>query len=169
MSSDPLPLIRYNQNLFITNAKPDVIPTNQVWNLYRLRWQIELMFKIWKSVCHIEKVKKVKQSRLECYIYARLMIIVLGWQILWSIARSLYRQEARVISFYKAYKTLTTVKLRELRDVFIKGNKCLVDFMTNFYDLSKRYHILEKKKGKTTSFELLIGVLKVNHDGAESL
>ena len=65
-------IARAHLNLFITNTKPSVVPANQVWNLYRLRWQIELMFKIWKSICDIEKVKKVKKSRLECYIYSRL-------------------------------------------------------------------------------------------------
>ncbi len=146
-------------NLFISNTKPEVVPANQVWNLYRLRWQIELMFKVWKSICHIEKVKKVKKNRLECYSYAKLIFIVLAWQMLWSIAQSLYRQEKKVMSFYKAFKTLTTLKLRELREVFTKCSKGLVHFMTNFYELSKKHHLLEKKKGKSTLFELLLGFL----------
>ncbi len=32
-----------------------------------LKWQIELMFKSWKSICDIEKVKKVKRHRLRYY------------------------------------------------------------------------------------------------------
>ncbi|CAB1084749.1 hypothetical protein D1AOALGA4SA_12259, partial [Olavius algarvensis Delta 1 endosymbiont] len=31
----------------------------------------------------IEKVKKVKIHRLQCYIYSKLVLIVLSWQILW--------------------------------------------------------------------------------------
>ena len=57
-------LARIHLNLFISNAKSEVIPMKHVWKLYQMRWQIELAFKIWKSICHIEKVKKVKQHRL---------------------------------------------------------------------------------------------------------
>ncbi len=42
-------------NVFITNTK---IPANQVRLLYTLRWQIELMFKIWKSIGEIHKIKR---------------------------------------------------------------------------------------------------------------
>ncbi len=35
-------------NLFITNASVEQIPTENVWQIYRLRWQIELIFNIWK-------------------------------------------------------------------------------------------------------------------------
>ena len=66
---------RAHLNLFITNTKSDVVLTNRVWNLYQLRWQIELIFKIWKSICDIEKVKKVKKSRPECYIYSKLILM----------------------------------------------------------------------------------------------
>jgi hypothetical protein len=80
-------------NLFITNTTPEQIATDSIWPFYRLRWQIELIFKVWKSICKIHEVKKVKQHRLECYVYAKLIFIVLGWQILWRIAKVLYHCE----------------------------------------------------------------------------
>ena len=51
-------------NLFITNASEEQIPMDHVWQLYRLRWQIELIFKIWKSISAIEKVKRVKKASI---------------------------------------------------------------------------------------------------------
>jgi len=71
-----------------------------------LRWQIELIFKIWKSIGKIHEVKKVKQHRLECYVYAKLIFIVLGWQLLWRVAKVLYHREGKLLSFYKSFKTL---------------------------------------------------------------
>jgi len=37
-------------NLFITNVPKETLPDEVVSVLYRMRWQIELIFKIWKSI-----------------------------------------------------------------------------------------------------------------------
>lgn len=49
----------YNEiNLYITNVPAEILTTEQVHDVYSLRWQIELMFKIWKSIFNIHRVKK---------------------------------------------------------------------------------------------------------------
>ena len=143
-------------NLFITNVDEKLIPLTSVWHLYRLRWQIELVFKIWKSVCDIEKVKKVKQHRLECYIYAKLLIIVLGWQVLWRIAGTLFYREGKALSLIKASKTLLGRQINKLQELFVKGTNSVKSFMMEFYDLSRTHHILEKRREEPTSMELLL-------------
>ena len=149
-------IARAHLNLFITNVTEDVIPANNVWDLYRMRWQIELTFKIWKSICDIEKVKKVKKHRLECYIYSKLILIILGWKIIWVTARQLFCRERRALSFYKSFKTFLNVKLSEVREVFLEGTGCIEDFLADFYVISKTNHLLEKKKAKLTSLEILL-------------
>ena len=143
-------------NRFITNTDSARIPTEVVWNLYRLRWQIELTFKIWKSLCDIEKVKKVKQCRLECYIYAKLILIMLGWRVVYKIAKNLFVLEGKALSFYKSFKSLISSKIDALREVFLCGTRRLDDFLRDFYRISRIKHLLEKKKGKRTSLELLL-------------
>ena len=136
---------RAHLNLFITNIAAKVIPAKNVWSLYRLRWQIELTFKIWKSICDIEKVKKVKKHRLECYIYSKLILIMLGWRIIWRTARHLFCTEAKALSFYKAFKTLLKVKLDEVRDVFMKGTRRIEDLVADFYSISRINYLLETR------------------------
>jgi hypothetical protein len=149
-------LARAHLNLFITNTSHEVMPSKNVWSLYRLRWQIELTFKIWKSICDIEKVKKVKKHRLECYIYAKLILILLGWKVVWKTAKILFALESKALSFYKSYKTLITVKMSELRDIFLLGNGTIGSLLRGFYAISRTNHLLEKKKGSPTSLELLL-------------
>jgi hypothetical protein len=149
-------IARAHLNLFITNTDKATIPAEVVWNLYRLRWQIELAFKIWKSICNIDKVKKVKQHRLECYIFAKLILVMLGWRVVYKIAKNLFVLEGKALSFYKSFKTLIRTKIDELRAVFLSGTKRREDFMRDFYQLSRINHLLEKKKGKPTSLELLL-------------
>jgi len=146
-------------NLFITNATEHQIPLTAVGSFYRLRWQIELMFKIWKSLCHIDKVKQVKKERLECYIYAKLIGIVLSWQIIWAVAKFTLAKDNKALSYYKAFKTMLRVKLTELRAILFGGMGSISQFMIEFYNLSKIKHRLEKKQQKPTSIQLLITCL----------
>jgi len=148
-------------NLFITNASEEQIPMDHIWQLYRLRWQIELIFKIWKSISAIEKVKRVKKHRLECYIISKLIIIVLGWKVMWSIAKQLFIKEGKALSFFKASKTLLRTNIGKLREVFLTRKLSVAHFMKKFYDLSKTNHLLEKKKGKPTSIELLLSFITI--------
>ncbi len=143
-------------NLFITNGDKHVIPIEKVYHFYKLRWQIELMFKIWKSLCNIDKVKKVKRHRLECYIYSRLIFIVFAWQIIWITATVLYSIDKKPLSYFKTYKTLIRNKLDELRDIFLSGVINMSNFQIDLYEISRTKHILEKKKNKLTSLQIMV-------------
>jgi hypothetical protein len=50
-------------NVYITNVSSEAIPTDQVHAFYSLRWQIELLFKTWKSFFQIDQCKEIKQER----------------------------------------------------------------------------------------------------------
>lgn len=143
-------------NLFITNGDKDVIPIEKVYQFYKLRWQIELMFKIWKSLCNIDKAKKAKRYRLECYIYSRLIFIVLAWQIIWITATVLFSIDKKPLSYFKTYKTLIRNKLDELRDIFLSGVINMSNFLVDLYEISRTKHILEKKKNKQTSLQIML-------------
>jgi len=77
--------IKSHYNIFITNAHEDIMPLAEASMFYRLRWQIELIFKTWKSLASIDKVKKIKKERFECQLYARLIWILLNWKIYQAI------------------------------------------------------------------------------------
>lgn len=151
-------IARAHLSLFISNTVVEVVPPRYVWKLYQLRWQIELTFKIWKSICDIEKVKKVNKHRLECYIYSKLILILLGWRIIWKISQNLFCLEGKMVSFYKSFKTFVNIKMGEVRDVFLDRKGNITEFMRDFYSLTRKKHLLEKKKGKLTSLEILLSL-----------
>jgi hypothetical protein len=62
---------------FVTNVSREVWPPDVIGTIYRLRWQIELTFKSWKSLCHIHMLKGERPERIECLVYGRLIAIVL--------------------------------------------------------------------------------------------
>ncbi len=141
-------------NLYVTNTNAEQVSTQNIWDFYRLRWQIELVFKIWKSFCKIDKVKKVQIYRLQCYIYSKLIFILLGWQILWRVA-ALMKEQGKELSMMKAFKTLVGTKFNHMRQVFIKKNTKIDEFLMEFFQISIKKHLLEKRKKKPTSQQIL--------------
>ena len=141
-------------NLFITDVDEDTITVDNAWSLYRLRWQIELAFKVWKSIWEIDEIKKVKKARLECYIFSKLLIIILCWSIVWQTAKAVYGVEGKALSIMKAFKTLKRYSA-ELRHVFTAGDEYLFSYLVEFFEVSRSKHLLEKKRGRESSIELL--------------
>lgn len=73
--------IRCRYNAFITNVSREILPLEKIRTIYHLRWQIELVFKTWKSTFEIHKTKKVKTDRMECQLLAKLLWVLLNWRL----------------------------------------------------------------------------------------
>ena len=55
-------------NVFVTNVSTEELTAQEAYELYKIRWQIELMFKTWKSILKLDVVRKMKADRLKCYL-----------------------------------------------------------------------------------------------------
>ena len=64
-------------NVYITNLPAENVPTEHIHDLYSLRWQIEILFKTWKSFFQIDKCKEIKKERLERHLYGQLISMLL--------------------------------------------------------------------------------------------
>ena len=82
-------------NLFITNVPSENISLQEVMLLYRLRWQVELMFKNWKSVCAIHKLQPMKYERFTCLLFAKLILIVVNLQIIRNLQGYHFKKRAK--------------------------------------------------------------------------
>jgi hypothetical protein len=153
-------------NIFITSAPAESIDLETAWNIYSLRWQIELTFKIWKSICKIDKVKKVKKDRLECYIWAKLLMIVLCWRVAWFTATLLDRYYGKNLSFFKAFKTLMH-DISNIEQMFTDRMMKPGTYLVDFLKLSSKKHILEQKNMHNFSPEVLVSSLTIR-TGMES-
>jgi len=63
--------------IFVTNAPAEMLSVPQVVLLYRVRWQIELVFKLWKSYCGLGRIAGVRRERVLTELYAKMIGIVL--------------------------------------------------------------------------------------------
>ncbi len=89
-------------NVYITNTSLEEVPTNYVHSLYSLRWQIEILFKTWKSFLKIDECKNIKRERLECHLYGQLIGILLYSSTMFQMRQFLLEKTKQELSEYKA-------------------------------------------------------------------
>lgn len=65
--------------LFVTNVPAPMLHTDHVSTLYRIRWQIELVFKLCKSFCGLDYIAALRPQRILTEFYARLIGVVLTY------------------------------------------------------------------------------------------
>ena len=87
--------------IFITNVCRSVWDSKIIGTIYRLRWEIELIFKNWKSLLNIEILKGTVNERIQCILYGRLIIIVIMTMIYSYISWYTTKYYKKEVSFYK--------------------------------------------------------------------
>lgn len=74
-------LRRCDWTLLLTNASAAQLPTSTVLEVYRVRWQVELAFKLFKSDAQLETTRAREKHRAECEFYAKLIALLLFNQV----------------------------------------------------------------------------------------
>ena len=87
--------------ILITNTPPELLSVAEALVVARVRWQIELLFKLWKSHGQIDCWRTAKADRIRCEVYAKLLAMVLQqWLLLvgcWAYADRSLSKAAQVI------------------------------------------------------------------------
>lgn len=146
--------IRCRYNTFITNVTSQILPDSQVRSVYYLRWQIELVFKTWKSFFGINKVKKVKKERLECQILAQILWVMVNWK-LFIICNNSDQVSTSFsgISMIKFFKRCLVFSA-SFREIIITPDK-LNKWLENVFLPSIRNTLSETPKSKTHHRDVL--------------
>ncbi|WP_339173412.1 transposase [Anoxybacillus sp. FSL W8-1294] len=116
-----------------------------------MRWQIELLFKAWKSVFDLEKVKKMKKERFECHVYGTL-IAILETQTFLFQARTYWQQtEGIQISERKALDVLQSY----WQQLLLRLSKEEIS-LSSLLLLLRKHGRKDRRKGKETASDLLV-------------
>jgi hypothetical protein len=87
--------------LLVTNAPPAVLAIREALVLARARWQIELLFKLWKNEGHLDEWRSTDPDRILCEVYAKLTaMIIQHWVLLvgcWVFVDRSLTQAARAV------------------------------------------------------------------------
>ncbi|MGQ8826318.1 IS4 family transposase [Bacillus wiedmannii] len=141
-------------NVYMTNTPIDIVPMGHVHDWYSLRWQIEILFKTWKSFFQIHHCKKIKPERLECHLYGQLIAILICSSIMFQMRRLLLMKKKRELSEYKAIymiKNYFLLLFQTIQKDTQKLSKILLRLFNLLQQNGRKSHRYEKK----TVFDIL--------------
>jgi hypothetical protein len=140
-------------NVHITNTTQEQLPDKQVREFYGLRWQIEIIFKAWKSGYHIDKIKKIKIERFECMNYGTLILIILTTSLLAFCKYILYAMHKEEISELKTFKTIKGL-LRELKIALQHPEDDIGDFLEMLLTFVHKTGVKQQKRGRKSPYSI---------------
>ena len=139
-------------NIYITNLDTDQFTPQQIATLVRIRWQVELMFKSFKSIGKVHTTRSKKPYRVLCEVYAKLIaqlvrhwvMIAIGWRcILYNIIKT-----AELVGLYAP---LITTSFHKSKTAL---RRTLMDIKQTIINDDSRIRSI----GKQTTFRLLQNV-----------
>ena len=128
----------------VTNVPVDMLSASQIVSFYRVRWQVELVFKLWKSYCGLARVAAFRRERIIVELYAKMIGILLTRFLTVHLQVSSDIEHIREVSSFKIRK----ICQRFARDLN-RNLRTLSSLQSTLADLSvhiERFGFMEKRK-----------------------
>lgn len=132
--------------LLVTNAPAAKLPSALMAYLYRMRWQIELIFRQAKSVLRVDQTESANAARVQCEIWARLLCAVVLF--LWHAHANAqcWHQHGSEISFEKLIRVMQQWG-HTIARAFLKGPEELLRLLRTIW----RQLLVNARKGRQKS------------------
>lgn len=133
--------------IFWTTIPDPTFTFPEILALYRLRWRIENIFKTWKSYFNFEKIHNVSEIQLRVLLNARLIMITLVYERLFSpLVGPVFRTTGRLLSLIKFTRYVTQnipalIRLLHAHRLCATLTQALLRYCT--YDKRKRSTFLD--------------------------
>ena len=138
---------------FITNAPDLFLTVDQVAEVYRVRWQIELVFKVWKSEMQMSSLGAWRIERILAQFYARLLALLLFHRLIED-----YPQHPTAeLSLIQAYQLLRTHAARLIR-IVKRSFWGILSFLRDFSADLRRFALKTKRRKYPSTFARLDAV-----------
>lgn len=113
LSAERLALAHWT--LLLTNAPLDLLSLVEVCALLRLRWQIELLFRLWKTYTGLDESGSQNPWRILTEIYAKLLaVLIQHWLILASIWNNPYKSIVHASLTIQKFALLLPLSIHDL-------------------------------------------------------
>lgn len=115
--------------VFVTNIPPDLLTLTEALVIMRSRWQIELLFKLWKSHGRIDEWRSCKPWRILCEVYAKLLaMIIQHWLFLisfWQFPNRSWVKASQTIRKHALHLSSSLGSIASLQTAIQIVNRCL--------------------------------------------
>jgi hypothetical protein len=152
-------------NLFITNVPGTVWTPETVCKAYPIRWQVELIFKSWKSYLQLATLPTTTATPTLCYLYGRLLLILLTYALCPALRAAVWAQKRRELSVLKLVRHLQAVAEQWLQMLF-RAAADLRHFLHQVCTTAQRL-VTKASRKRRTSAQRLRESLAVHNDFIE--
>jgi Transposase DDE domain len=135
-------------NLIVTNAPTHLLTLEEALVLLRVRWQIELCFKFWKSQGRVDESRSQKPYRVLCEVYTKLLILLIQHWVMLTNNWSPLQQ-----SLFKAGKAVPKKAWHLASALHNLNNLCQV--LTEIGRVLARSCRINKRKKRPSTFQRL--------------
>jgi hypothetical protein len=115
--------------VYVTNAPAEKLAWDEVLVVTRVRWQIELLFKLWKSHNCVNKSRSAQPWRRLCEIYAKLIgVVVQHWIFLvgcWQYANRSLTKAAQTVQKHAWHLASVFGQVSRLSEALAIVQRCL--------------------------------------------
>ncbi|AVK96840.1 IS4 family transposase [Lysinibacillus sphaericus] len=136
--------------IYITNL-PRTISAEKITQLYRLRWQIELRFKTWKSHLKLHQIKDMKVERWLCHIYSQCIVMLLSMmttgylrKIVWKTCNKFISEDLSIRMFSNRINHLIFEAKKSMRSWSL--------FLKRLIPTTEKYNLKSTKLQQHTLF-----------------
>ena len=141
-------------NAYLTNIGAHTLKAQDLRAVYAIRWQVELMFKSWKSGMEVDLARNIGPHMFACLMYGRLIRVLL---CTWLAARAklvLWEYKNIEISDLKAMATLNKLIGRIME--WIRGKtKANAKFLQQVWTTLSETCAKEPKAGSLAPWETI--------------
>src|SRR5712691_10391532 len=137
-------------NLFITNVPHTIWKMESVFKAYPLRWQIELIFKSWKSYLHLASIKTKKEDSTLCYLYGRMLLILLTYALYPQRRATVWLKKKRELSVLKFVRHFQALAEQWMHVIF-QSELALRRFLQRVCATAERLTVKASRKRRTTA------------------
>lgn len=138
---------------FITNAPVVFLTVEQVAEVYRVRWQIELVFKVWKSEMQLSSLGPWRIERVLAQFYARLLALLVFHRLIEEYPQA----HTAELSLMQAYQLLRTNAARLIR-IIKRSFWGILSFLRDFSVDLGRFALKTKRRKHPSTFARLEAV-----------
>jgi hypothetical protein len=137
--------------LLLTNIPAELLTLREALIVAKVRWQIELLFKLWKSHGQLDSWRSSKPARILCEVYAKLLaLVVQHWVVVvgcWQFPDRSLVKAAQVVRDHAVELASARARLERLSEV-----------LETIQQVLKRTARMNTRKNHPNTYQLLLAL-----------
>jgi Transposase DDE domain len=141
-------------NLMITNIGSDMLDAETIYELYRLRWVIELVFKGLKGSLDFDKLGNAGGSYFQCLFYGKMIVSLVTMNIFSLCNMAMFNICKRQVSIQAFIRNFRSISTYFFNAVLFSTQDFWCKFTNELLHISKK-SLHEIRKRQTTEQRLM--------------